>query len=115
MHAELLRESLHGEEESSFMGDTEESGEGDELSHFGSDEEALGAERVLLPHHASRIQFIINQACLRKGNLRQEEADRIVDHHAREGRLIYYYKCDFCGSIHLTKHQTTPKRKLEVI
>jgi hypothetical protein len=64
---------------------------------------------------ADRIQFIIYKACLRKANLSLESANRLVDHHAANGRLIYFYKCDFCDSYHLTKKPAPPRQKIVVI
>lgn len=49
------------------------------------------------------IRFIFERSCLKKSNLSLETANNIVDLHAREGRLLYYYKCNFCSSYHLSK------------
>lgn len=50
-----------------------------------------------------KIKWHFRRACLRKANLSLEEADRIVDLWASQGKLLYYYKCEFCLSIHLTR------------
>lgn len=61
------------------------------------------------------IAYIIGRSCLRKANLTEEEANALVDHILKtEGRLIYFYKCTFCNSIHLTKSIKTPVNKIDV-
>jgi hypothetical protein len=54
----------------------------------------------------SKIARIVHSSCLRKENLTEEEANLIVDRAWQsEGLLLYFYKCEFCSSIHLTKQE----------
>lgn len=60
------------------------------------------------------IQFIMQKACLSKKNLTKEAADRLVDFFAGEGKLMYYYKCEFCSSYHMTSRPGEVKKNLVV-
>jgi hypothetical protein len=54
--------------------------------------------------NAYKKNYIIQRSCLEKKNLTEDRANDLVDKILREeGRLIYYYKCEFCSSFHLTK------------
>lgn len=63
----------------------------------------------------SRLRWIIKRTCLRKRNLTEEEANQIVDECAAKGDLIYFYKCDFCNSHHMTRKSVEPTEKISVI
>jgi hypothetical protein len=49
------------------------------------------------------INFIYERSCLSKSNLSLERANQLVDYHAKNNNVIYYYKCGFCNSYHLSK------------
>lgn len=49
------------------------------------------------------VKLIFEKACLTKANLTEEVANCIVDKAARDGLLLYFYKCPFCSSFHMTK------------
>lgn len=49
------------------------------------------------------VQWFYEKSCANKANLQEEEADSIVTAAAKEGRLLFYYKCQMCCSYHLTK------------
>lgn len=61
------------------------------------------------------IKLIFEKACLTKQNLTEEEANSIVDKAAKDGLLLYFYKCDFCGSIHLTRTPGNVPQHLRVV
>lgn len=48
------------------------------------------------------IKYIIERSCLNKKSFSEEGANRAVDNFANEKKEMYFYKCDFCGSFHLT-------------
>lgn len=58
--------------------------------------------------NVSDVQYIMNRTCLQKSNLTEERANSIIDHHLKNGKLLYYYKCPFCNSFHLTKKIPNP-------
>jgi hypothetical protein len=58
------------------------------------------------------ILYIFERTCLRKKNLTEEDANVIVDIEARHGRLIYFYKCQFCLSFHMTSKIKEPTRQI---
>lgn len=63
----------------------------------------------------STIVWEVTNACLRKANLTEEQANSIIDHRLKEGMLLYYYKCKFCSSFHLTrKSPLEHEEKLEI-
>lgn len=54
--------------------------------------------------------------CLRKRNLSENEANDYIDKYLIETNvLLYYYKCPFCSSIHLTKKEPYELEIFEVI
>jgi hypothetical protein len=61
------------------------------------------------------IKFIFYRACLRKANLSLADAESIVTKSMSENKLLYYYKCDFCSSYHLTSQEPNCEKKLETI
>jgi predicted restriction endonuclease len=63
------------------------------------------------------IEYILERACLRKANLNEETANQIVDKALqKDNKLLYYYRCQFCNSIHLTSQVPDNSRhQLEVI
>lgn len=62
------------------------------------------------------IDYLFESACLRKANLTEEVANRIIDTALQERKqLLYYYKCPYCSSIHLTKQEPYEVEKLKVI
>lgn len=49
------------------------------------------------------VKRFIQRSCLSKKDLTKEKADDIVDRAAMyEGLTLYYYKCNFCNSFHMT-------------
>jgi hypothetical protein len=63
-----------------------------------------------------KIEYIFERSCLRKANLTEEVANSIIDRCLQqENRMLYYYKCNFCNSFHLTSQEPTSETKVEVI
>lgn len=54
---------------------------------------------------AKEIEFIINRSCLSKKSMSKELADKAVDRALERGLMLYYYKCQFCGSLHMTSKE----------
>lgn len=52
-----------------------------------------------------KIIRLINRSCIEKTGLSKEGADRIVDFNAKNGILLYYYKCVYCSAYHITKNE----------
>ncbi len=48
------------------------------------------------------IAYLMERMCLRKSNLQEEQANRIIDEELTRGRVLYYYKCPLCSSHHIT-------------
>lgn len=62
------------------------------------------------------IKHIFERSCLRKAQLSENDANCIIDFHLEtDGLLLYYYKCPFCNSIHLTKQVPQDETRVEVI
>jgi predicted SprT family Zn-dependent metalloprotease len=63
------------------------------------------------------IEYILERACLSKANLNEEAANQIIDKALqKKQKLLYYYRCQFCNSIHLTSQvPDNSRQKLEVI
>jgi hypothetical protein len=59
--------------------------------------------------------YYIDKSCLHKANLSEDEANAVVDTEARNNRVIYYYKCQLCGSYHLTHVEPFQNNKLNII
>jgi hypothetical protein len=51
------------------------------------------------------IEYVFERACLRKKNLTFIQAEQVVDERFRKGSLVYYYKCEFCSSYHITSKE----------
>ncbi len=66
------------------------------------------------PWTPDQIQQIAWKACLRKQNLSEETANRIVDQAASEGNVVYFYKCTLCLSFHITGSPPLPEDKLNL-
>lgn len=60
------------------------------------------------------VKMIFEKACLTKANLTEEIANCIVDKAAKDGLLLYYYKCMFCGSYHMTRKPGGVENHLEL-
>lgn len=45
---------------------------------------------------------VAHRQCLRKKNLSLEKANQVVDAKATKGILVYFYKCPWCSSYHIT-------------
>lgn len=62
------------------------------------------------------IEWVMHRACLRKKNLTEEQANAVVDMTAKnENRLVYFYKCQFCGSFHMTSKAEDVEQRLVFI
>lgn len=65
---------------------------------------------------AKDITRYFERSCLRKANLSEEKANRIIDDNIKYYDLVlYYYKCDFCCSHHLTSSEPTKYSHVEII
>lgn len=65
---------------------------------------------------ASDIAYIYERACLRKANLSEESANRIIDLALKDRKqMLYYYKCQFCSSYHLTSKQPFHSDNVKVL
>lgn len=63
----------------------------------------------------TEIKYIMERSCLRKKNLSLEKANQFVDRSAKEGKTVYFYKCDFCSSYHMTRQpQLSVQKRLAV-
>jgi len=56
------------------------------------------------PEKAEVIKRIFERSCLGKANLSEEGANRVIDTEAARGNCLYFYKCVYCGSHHMTKN-----------
>jgi aspartate carbamoyltransferase regulatory subunit len=65
--------------------------------------------------HHTHIKYILERSCLNKKSFSKEAADKVVDFMATQKKEMYYYKCDFCSSYHLTSHYPDIPKKLEII
>lgn len=61
------------------------------------------------------VRFIFEKSCLNKKSFSREAADSVVDRFAQRGELIFYYKCQFCNSYHLTSKSGKVEKRLEVV
>lgn len=48
------------------------------------------------------VEWFIQRSCLNKKSLSKDRADRAVDKAAKGNTMVYYYKCKFCSSFHMT-------------
>ena len=65
---------------------------------------------------AEHINYIFYRSCVEKKNFSEEEANDVIDRVlANEQRLMYYYKCPFCSSFHLTKNEPNNETMIEII
>lgn len=60
------------------------------------------------------VKTIFDKTCLTKSNLTEEAANHVVDRAAMEGLLLYFYKCMFCGSFHMTKKPGDVENRLDL-
>lgn len=62
------------------------------------------------------VPYFVDRSCLSKANLTEEEANRVIDYRLKfDGFILYYYKCQMCGSHHLTSQQPVQKDYLDII
>jgi len=60
-------------------------------------------------------EWLIYRSCVDKKSFSKEEADTLVDDFARNGKVIYWYKCELCMRYHITrKDQNEIVKKLEI-
>jgi hypothetical protein len=64
---------------------------------------------------SENIKYIMERSCLSKRSYNQYSADRAIETAATQGRLFYYYKCQFCNSFHLTSKEPVTIKHLEVV
>ncbi len=58
----------------------------------------------------------MDRVCLRKANLTEERANQIIDKALIEsGLMLFYYKCPFCSSTHLTSSPPGYQKRLRVM
>jgi hypothetical protein len=66
-----------------------------------------------MKHHRSKsdhIKYVMKRSCLDKKSFSEEKANKVIDFLASKNEEMYFYKCDFCGSHHLTsKAPNVPK------
>jgi hypothetical protein len=60
----------------------------------------------------NKIMEQIQRGCLTKKNHTVESANRYIDFRLQQGLILYYYKCDLCGSLHITK--SVPNKELQL-
>ena len=48
---------------------------------------------------------IIKKMCIDKRSYALEGANTVVDRFAKEGTVVYYYKCPFCQRYHISQHE----------
>lgn len=61
------------------------------------------------------VKFVFERSCLNKKSFSREAADAVVDRFAEKGELIFYYKCQFCNSFHMTRRSDEVKKRLKVV
>jgi len=61
------------------------------------------------------VESILKRSCLNKIALSLEQADRYVDKKARNGLVIFYYKCELCAQYHATGSEPFSTSKIKII
>jgi hypothetical protein len=64
------------------------------------------------------FSFFAERSCLSKENLTEEEANRVVDQALITNSpplVLYYYKCQICGSHHMTRQQPEQRDEIHFI
>lgn len=61
--------------------------------------------------HQERLTKLYYSGCHGKFKLSKEKADDLIDQALSEGRMMYYYRCHFCGKHHLTSGE--PSKKIQ--
>lgn len=62
------------------------------------------------------IEWVMDRACLRKRNYTEEEANIVIERIAeQEQRVVYFYKCQICGSFHTTSRAGEVEQRLVFI
>jgi len=64
---------------------------------------------------SDHIKYVIERSCINKKSFSEEKANEIVDFFASKNEEMYYYKCDFCGSYHLTSRQPNIPKILRIL
>lgn len=52
---------------------------------------------------------IIFRSCIDKSSLSKADAENAIDHYAKQNKVMYYYRCDFCNRFHISKQSETAK------
>lgn len=55
----------------------------------------------------SRSAWVILRTCINKKSYSKQTADDYITEKLKEGKILYYYKCQFCGRYHLSKSDHT--------
>jgi len=50
----------------------------------------------------NNVEWFIQRSCLNKKSLSLQKANEVVDKAVNQGLMLYYYKCRFCSSFHMT-------------
>lgn len=56
---------------------------------------------------SSRSAYVIVRTCVAKKSYSKQAADDYITEAAKQGKVLYYYKCQFCSRYHLSKHDHT--------
>lgn len=66
---------------------------------------------------AHKVKFVIEKSCVDKRNFSEAKANDMIDYYLKEQNLLlYYYKCPYCSSHHLTKKQPVSfEQQVEII
>lgn len=81
-----------------------------------SEEEVPKKKKLRIKFHPNTVMHQMNASCLRKKNFSEEGANQVVDAFLSKGKLLYYYKCNYCLSFHMTSSPPKkPKTRFEII
>jgi hypothetical protein len=61
------------------------------------------------------IKYVMEKSCINKKSFSEEKANQVVDFFATKKDAIYFYKCDFCGSHHLTRRKPNMPKVLKIL
>jgi hypothetical protein len=57
----------------------------------------------------------MKRSCLDKKSFSEEKANKVVDFLASKNEEMYFYKCDFCGSHHLTSRTPNVPKVIRIL
>jgi hypothetical protein len=61
------------------------------------------------------IKYVIERSCLNKKSFSEETANKVIDFLASKNEEMYFYKCDFCGSHHLTSRTPNVPKVIRIL